>query len=176
MVVFIQAAEKVAGQLAAAFIVAAVNTWKIKHSISLTGGSLEQVISACLFGVMIIWVKEHRWYWLINSPREQRMPSGAVLTSSLSRAWTCRKREQLQEQHCITFTEHGSGNNKTIQPCITWNRKEGLLIGLVQRNGSQKWNFCHYLFTIMSVQLFMQLFYIQGLLIMIQGCQAPRTP
>lgn len=54
MVVFIQAAEKVAGQLAAAFIVAAVNTWKIKHSILLTGGSLEQVISACLFGVKII--------------------------------------------------------------------------------------------------------------------------
>ncbi len=124
MVVFIQAAEKVAGQLAAAFIVAAVNTWKIKHSILLTGGSLEQVISACLFGVKIIWVKEHRWYWLINSPREQRMPSGAVLTSSLSRAWTCRKREQLQEQHCITFTEHGTGNNKTIQSCITIGRKE----------------------------------------------------
>lgn len=60
MVVFIQATEKVAGQLATAFIVAAVNTWKIKHkhSILLTGGSLELAIPTCLFGVKI---RVHEW-------------------------------------------------------------------------------------------------------------------
>lgn len=41
MVVFVQTAEKVAGQLTAAFIVAAVNTWKIKQSVLLKGGPLE---------------------------------------------------------------------------------------------------------------------------------------
>lgn len=58
MVVFIQATEKVAGQLAAAFIVAAVDTWQIKHSILLTGGSLEHAISTCLFRVKI---RLHEW-------------------------------------------------------------------------------------------------------------------
>lgn len=101
-VVFIPATEKIVGQLAASYIIAAVNTWKIKNETTCNiVGSLVQAITNSLFGVKMIWLKEHRWSALMNSPREHRMPSGAVFTSSFSRAWTCRSLEQLQTHHCI---------------------------------------------------------------------------